>query len=77
MVGNDPYFSESINKLTDVINKKAGENLLWYYTILDNESYSYSALITLYNGFSLLMVIIKFHPQCPPKGNLDTLKNLL
>ncbi len=74
MVGNDPYFSESISKLTEVINKKAGGNLLWYYTMLDNESYSYSALITLYNGLQFTYGDYKVPSTMSAAGNLDTLK---
>ena len=74
MAGYEPYFYESIKKLTDVINKKATQNLLWYYTILDNESYSNSALITLYNGLQYTYGDYKVPTTLSASGNLDSLK---
>ncbi len=75
MVGNDTYLSESIKKLTDEINNRAVQNLYWYYTILDNETYSNSSLITLYDGLQYTYGDYKVPTTMSSEGNLDSLKN--
>ena len=75
MAGNDPYFNNSLQDFIKQINENAASNLLWYYTILDNENYYNSALITLYNGLQYTYGDYKVPTTMSANGNLDSLKN--